>query len=378
MKKNLAISLALMFSLGVTGTAFAASEPDMATELANLKIRMAELEKSMVNAKVAKKDDNGSKLNFDGSDFRIRWIKDGKTGNNDSAFFERIRLNMNYKINDNITFNTRWRVENENELGKTGVVGNDGYFVSDANFAMKNVFGSTMTLGRFSQAFGATGYWNSTTIGLIDGIKFATKIDDVNVTAGYANFGAYTPPTTTFKSVLTGTTVTTIQVNTFAPKLEDTLFLNASYDTSKATTVNFMWVKEKTGVGSDFDVRGLGVNTKLATDWRFVGDYTQNYAQTNKPSGSYLSLRWKEADTKIPKSFSMRLDYRDIKTGNMFSTSGTSSNIPTDGFKGPSIGAQYATAKNVMLEAYQTFDTKNANTGVEVPNYSRIQVVMNF
>ena len=373
MKKKLALSLALMFSLGMTGTTFAASEPDMAAELASLKARMAEMEKSMAAAKVSKKNDKDNKLSFDGSDFRIRWIKDGKD-NGDSALMERVRLNMNYKVNDDITFNARWRLENENELGKTGVVGKDGYLISDANVAIKNVLGSTMTLGRFSQAFGATGYWNSTSLGLIDGIKFTTKIDGVNVTAGYANFGAYTAPKTTYE--IDGDKVNA--VNTFSPKLEDALFLNASYNTSKATTVNAMWVKEKTGVTSDYDVRGLGVNTKLADDWRFVGDYTKNYAQANKPSGSYLSLRWKEASDKIPESFGLRLDYRDIETGNMFATSGTSSNIPTEGYKGPSIGAQYAIAKNVMLEGYQTFNTKDAKTGAEKPNYSRAQVIVSF
>jgi len=388
MKKKLALSLALMFSLGITGTAFAAAAPDMAAELASLKARMVELEKSMAIAKVAKKDKQENKLSFDGSDFRIRWIKDGADGG-DSALMERIRLNMNYKVNDDITFNTRWRVLNENELGTAGssgispaIQGKDSYFVSDANMAIKNVLGSTMTMGRFSQTFGATGYWNSTTIGLIDGVKFDTKIDKVKLTAGYANFGAFANPTakftTTATTVGTKTTYTTIETNTAKPKLEDALFLNASYPISKDTTVNVMWVKEKSGADSDFNVAGIGVNTKLADDWKFVGDYTKNYGQPNDPSGYYLSLRWKGGNDDIAGSYGMRLDYRNIQNGNMFSTSGTSSNIPTQGFKGPAISAQYAIAKNVMLEGYQTFNTKDAGTGVDLPNYSRMQVIVGF
>ena len=397
MKKKLALSLALMFSLGMTGTVFAASEPDMAAELASLKARMAELEKSMATAKVSKKKDNDNKLSFEGSDYRVRWIKDG-ADDGDSAFMQRIRLNMNYKVNDKIAFNTRWRVLNENEFGKAGSItdsdgktalqGKDSYFVSDVNMAIKDVLGSTMTIGRFSQAFGTTNYWNSTAIGLIDGVKFDTKINDLKVAAGYANFGAFATPTakftttskTTYDSVTKKytTTSTTTQTNTSKPKLEDAVFLNASYPISKATNLNAMWVKEVSGADSNFNVRGLGVNTQLNNDFKLVGDYNVNYGQANNPSGYYVSLRWKGAKDDVPGSFGMRLDYRDIKAGNMFSSSGTGVSIPTEGYKGPAISAHYAMDKNIILEGFQTFKTKDADTGDDLPNYSRVQLTVGF
>jgi hypothetical protein len=376
LKKGLVISLALIFTLGIASTAFAASEPDYAQEIAALKMRLAEMEKAMKKVKPAAKAE-ASKLNFDGSDFRIRWIKDG-ADEGDSTFEERVRLNMNYKVNDDITFNARWRVENENEFGKTGSVGKDGYMISDANIIMKNVMGSTMTMGRFSQGFGATGYWNSTALGLIDGVKFSTG-KKVKVTAGFANFGAYTAPKQTITVTENSSGKHTVKVtNTHTPALEDAFFMNANYATSKATTLYGMYVQEETGSGSDFNVKGLGVRTKLNDDFKFLGDYTKNYGKANDPTGYYLSLRWKEADEDVPGSFGLRLDYRKVENGNMFSASGQGVSIPTQKYRGPAISAHYAIAKNVILEGFQTFNTKDADSGADKPNYSRMQLTVDF
>lgn len=376
MKKSIVITLALMFTFSIASTAFAATSSDYAQELDSLKARIAELEKMMKKTKaVPAKTDN--KLSFDGSDFRIRWVNDG-ADDGDSVFQERVRLNMNYKVNDNVTFNARWRVENENEFGKTGSVGKDGYMISDANIIMKNVIGTTMTMGRFSQAFGATGYWSSNTIGLIDGVKFSTG-KAVKVTAGYANFGSFTAPKQTITVTENASGKHTVTVtDTHTPALEDALFVNASYATSKATTLYGMYVQEQTGSGSDFNVKGLGVRTKLNEDFQFYGDYTKNYGKANDPAGYYLSLRWKGADEDAPGSFGMRFDYRKVENGNMFSTSGQGVNIPTQKFQGPAISAHYAIAKNVVVEGYQTFNTKNADDGTSQPNYSRMQVTVGF
>jgi hypothetical protein len=376
MKKGVVITLTLMFVCSIAGTAFAATNADYAQELDSLKVRMAELEKMLKTSKAAPaKSDN--KLSFAGSDFRIRWINDG-ADDGDSTFQERVRLNMDYKVNDNVTFNARWRVVNENEFGKTGSVGKDGYMLSDANVAMKNVMGTTMTMGRFSQNFGATGYWNSSAIGLIDGVKF-TAGKDVKVTAGFANFGAFTSPKETITVTENSSGKHTVKVtDTHSPALEEAFFLNAAYSASKATTLYGMYVKEQSGADSDFDVKGLGIRTKINNDFQFYGDYTKNYGKDNHPAGYYLSLRWKGANDNVPGTFGMRLDYRKVENGNMFSALGQGVNIPTQKFQGPAISAHYAIAKNVLLEGYQTFDTKNADTGEEQPNYTRLQVTIGF
>lgn len=370
MKKKLAVSLALLFTIGFASTAFAASTPDTMKEIEALKVRIAELEKSVKPTKASKPVE--SKLNFEGSDFRVRWINDSKNGG-DSSFEQRVRLNMNYKVNDDISFNARWRLTNENEFGTTG--DKDLNKLSDANVSMKNVLGATMTVGRFSQGFGANSYWNSTALGLIDGVKFSAG-KDVKVTFGFADFGAYTAPkeTITVNPTTHKVTVTT----THTPVLDEAFFINASYATSKATTLYAMYLKEKSGADSDYNVAGLGVRTKLSDVFQFWGDYTKNSAKPNNPSGLYLSLRWKGADEDIPGSFGMRLDYRDIETGNMFSTSGQGVSIPTQKFKGPAVSAHYAIAKNVILEGFQTFNSKSADTGLSVPNYTRLQTTVIF
>jgi len=357
MKKKMVFSLSLALMMSVAGTVFASpstSSDANAKELADLKTRIAALEKGMQTK--ANKSDN--KIDFQGSDLRVRWINDGaKNGN--SVFEQRVRLNMNYKVNEDIAFNARWRVMNENEFGTSG--SKDVNTLSDANVIMKNTFGTaaTTTIGRFGHDFGATSYWNSTGWGLIDGFKITTG-KDVKIATGFASF----------KNLTTGTPATS--------KIEDAYFLTASYNTSKATTLYGMWVKEQTGTDSNYDVRGLGARIKLPNDFQFWGDYTRNYGLPGNPAGSYLSLRWKGADAQKPGTFGMRLDYRDIETGNMFSTVATSSNIPTAGFRGPAVSAHWAVAKNTVIEGFQTFSTKSADNGTSKPNYSRIQMSVIF
>lgn len=374
MKKQLAVSLALFFTIGFAGTAFAASTPDAVKEIEALKVRIAELEKNVKPVKSNKNDAN--KLSFDGSDFRVRWINDSKNGG-DSVFQQRVRLNMKYKINDDLNFNARWRLTNENEFGTSGE--DDQNKLTDVNVSIKNVMGSTMTMGRFSQAFGATGYWNSASLGMIDGVKFSTG-KDVKLTFGFANFGAYTAAKETITVTENATTGKhTVKVETtHSPVLDDAFFVNASFAPSKATTLYAMYLKEKSGVDSDFNVAGLGVRTKINDAFQFWGDYTKNFGKPNDPTGCYLSLRWKEADESIPGTFGMRLDYRNIKNGNMFSTSGQGVSIPTQKFKGPAVSAHYAIAKNIILEGFQTFKTKDADTGESKPNYTRFQTTVSF
>lgn len=365
MKKISALMLTATFILSIASTTFAAPSPDYDKEIASLKAQLAALEKS-VKTKVDKSD---VKLDFNGSDMRLRYVDD-KT-KDDSVFSNRVRLNMNYKINDNLLFNARWRVANEVEPGSHA---KDYYMLSDLNMNVKNAFGwdgTTMTAGRFSQNMLANGYWMSTTIGLIDGVKFTNTNKNLQTTFGFANFGALGS-----------------KDNANIPSVGDAWFINAKYDTSKNTSIYAMKFKETygsnkkatVGDGSNYDVWGLGINTKISDDWSFQGDYTDNTAQPNG-TGYYTSLRWKGA-TKTPGSWGLRLDYRNIKSNNMINWysdySATSSNIPQSNSKGPAISAHWTVAPNTLFEAFQTFNSKVANTDADKANYTRAQVTFSF
>ena len=369
MSKAFIVTLTLVLALGIGSTALAAADPDYAREIEGLKARITQLEQTMKAAAVKKEAKEENRLNFNGSDFRIRWIKDGANKGN-STFQERVRLNMNYLVNDDVTFNARWRVENENELGKTGSVGKDGYMLSDANVIMKNVVGTTMTLGRFSQGFGATGYWNSTTIGLIDGVKVSAG-KDLKVNFGYANFGAYTAPVDS----VSGTKI----VSTHTPALEDAIFIDASYATSKATTLYAMLIQERTGANSDFDVKGFGIRTKLDDNFQFLGDYATNYGKPHNPAGWVPEPAVAGCGQQDPRllRYEVRLS-QDSRRQHVLHLRDERQISPTQKFRGPAISAHYALAKNVIVEGFQTFNTKDADTGKSQPNYSRLQILVGF
>jgi hypothetical protein len=205
MKKQLVTTIIAISFLGLTGNVFAATNEESAAELNSLKQRIADLEikmqaQSQDTAKAAAQKKENDKLKFSG-DFRIRSVwNDGP-----ATFEQRVRLALTDKVNDNTTFYVRWAVMNNNQMGTTAR-GNDNLpstskdddrtaqdrnIVSDAYMKVDKLFGSntSVTMGRFGQDIGATGYWNSEgNIGLIDGVKFDTKVEKLRTTVGFANW----------------------------------------------------------------------------------------------------------------------------------------------------------------------------------------------
>lgn len=387
MKKHLAASLALMVSLGFAGSVFAAQSPE--AEIESLKARIVVLEQNMKEEKAAKtKAKTGNKAKDDwkfNGDFRIRYM-DKHTG--DTSFEQRIRLGLTHKITDDISFYGRWFVMKDNEMGLSSannagldpayyskygdIDAADNNLLSDAYIRAKNFLGpNTITFGRFGQNMGATTYWSSAgTLGLIDGVKIGFGKDE-NVTVGFANWSAVSSYSTYSKKK-------TDEEN-FHKKLEDTLFLSTKHQTSKATSVHGMWIKEMTGDNSDFDVRGLGFKTKLSDDFRLLADYSRNYGQPDNPFGCYISLRYKDVDADVPHSYELRADYRNIHKGNMYSAllNGLQTISGSDN-KGPVVSAHWAVTKNVLLEGYQSFNTKDVHTGESLSGFTRLQVLTKF
>lgn len=384
MKKQLVTTIAAISFLGLTGNAFATTNEDYATELNSLKQRMAELE-SKVQKQAAKKEapkkEEMDKLRVNG-DFRIRSVWNGGP----AGFDQRVRLALTDRVNDNTTFYVRWAVMNNSQMGTTAR-GNDNIpsnskdpdlsaqdrnIVSDAYMKVNHLFGSntSVTMGRFGQDIGATGFWNSEgNIGLIDGIKIDTQIDKLRAIVGYANWS----PLHTLKAVTT------------TPRQERPLanaaFVNASYKISEGTSLYWTYVKEMPSNASsqDFQVTGPGIRTVFDNNWSFRGDYLRNYAAPGNPVGDLFSLRYKGADDQKPHSYGLTLDYHYVQPNNIAYTLATANSMqPAKDIKGPGVSAHYAVAQNCLLDFYQTFNTKKASTGEKVANYSRLQMVYGF
>jgi len=219
MKKNLIVALALVFVLGIAGTAFAAANPfvdvpakhwayDAVTKLAQAGIldgygdgtyrgerlatryemaqatakAMARADKADAQMKglidklavefaaelnnlgvrVAKLEKNASSIKFTG-DARIRYQR---TSNAATApnWDERVRLNLAAELNEKAAFEGRMLIQNRH----TNVQGeNDQFEMDKAQFVFKNVFeGSNLTIGRIGDQtllnsyFFNWGYWD--------------------------------------------------------------------------------------------------------------------------------------------------------------------------------------------------------------------------
>jgi len=426
MKKSLVVTLALVFVLGIAGTAFAAANPfvdvpakhwayDAVAKLANAGVvdgyndgtfrgdktmtryEMAQIvAKAMVKSeqadaetkalvdklavefnaelqnlgvRVAKLEKNASSIKFTG-DARIRYNYQEKDsdGKSDGKFYERFRVNMVADVNDNTTFNGRF-VVNHNEQGTTG---SDDAKVAIAAFTTKDVFntGVTSTIGRYAEFLGQTGYLVDTTgTGMVDGVKI-TAGNALKVTVGYADFGAFNP--TTYKG--DGTTIKD------GNQIADAFYAEARYNTSKATNLNATYLESttRTDANVDYSVLGAGFTTKFAKDWAFTGEYFQNSDVAGDPEAYLARISYKGAVASQPQSWGLGLEYRDF---DQYATPAkfSGANFDVDGVKGLGLIANYTLAKNIVLEGFQSFNSKTTVDGKDTDNErTRIQVNFSF
>jgi len=422
MKKTLIVTLALVFVLGIAGTAFAATNPfvdvpakhwaygsitqlanagiidgygdgtfrgdqlmtryemaqivakamaksdkanaeqkamidklatEFAAELNNLGVRVSNLEKNQSSVKIS-------------ADARLRFVDNGAAGDAGSAFHERFRLNMNAKVNDSTTFYGRFMALNHNEFGKYNN-NNDKVNLVDAAFTTKNFLGvADVTVGRFSQMFGQSGYLMNT-VGGVDGIK-ATFGNQLKFTAGYANFDPYAG----------------IQGLAAGSAIEDAYFGELSYAFSKATKMSFSMINEVSGASSsDYDNKEVGLTIKFAKDWMLQGDYGRNYAAVDDPKFYVARLQYGNAVPSKVNSWSLAGEYRYFDL-NSTVPAFTGAMIPVANVKGYAVIGSYTLAKNIVLDAFYAFNGETVSAAGEVPagteanDYTRVQVNFMF
>lgn len=389
MKKRIvsAVILSMILSIPIAGLAAPVeaevkntSEPqqiskaiaDMEKEIQALRARLAKLESTKTVTQVPAKPD----IKFWG-DSRTRWIN--KHDDALKPFQERIRFGMTKEINDDVAMNIRLMMQDNNTYGsgnnvtdtgtKVNDLNKDTVRVIDANFVHKGLFGTDyVTIGRFSQKYLSQNYW-ITSNGGIDGIKvgFGGK-SPLKINASYANWDVLTQN-----------------------YIRNAYSVDATYKLDNDTTITGMYLKEVSSnlpkpsvitnpdVKADsykFDVRGIGIRRELSGDFYFEGDYTKNIAMT-KGIGYYYSLGYKEADKKVPGSWGLNLEYRKIQANNHV-TAQTGAAVDVTNVKGPIFAAHYVPGKNWVLNGYQGFASKYADTGNSKPNYTRFEAIYSW
>lgn len=415
MKKSLIVTLALVFVLGIVGTAFAATNPFVdvpakhwaygsISQLANAGIidgygdgtfrgdqlmtryEMAQIvakamaksdkadaankatidklavefaaELNNLGVRVSKLEANASTIKFTG-DARIRFQENwALTDTGAQRFQERVRLNMSSNLADNVAFNGTVLIQNTNDNG--GVSNTDAMDYSIAKFTFKNVFShSDIVVGRDTLVQGATGF-AAGTVGYYD----SAKLTFGNKLSGWVAYGdAATAPGPDAEAT--------------AYPVKDILTAQLKWAPSKATTL-YAFMQQSRTTGYYNEIYGGGLSTK-AGDFTILGDWMKN----NDPNPAsvdptadtawYAQLWFKGANKAKVGSYGLYVDYRDLGASS-YDTSLSGFAIANTNVKGWAYGANYTVAKNVIVTAdVELLDNKFTGVGHDNIYYFRTE-----
>ena len=398
MKKNLIVALALVFVLGIAGTAFAAANPfvdvpakhwayDAVSKLAKAGIldgygdgtyrgerlasryemaqatakAMARADKADAQMKalidklavefaaelnnlgvrVAKLEKNASSIKFTG-DARIRYQRTSNAANG-SYWNERVRLNLTADVSEKVAFEGRIDAQGWNGTSSDSTNNaNDQLEYALMNFKFKNVFeGADFTIGRTSadllnNQFYSFAFW--------DAIKADFKIGKVNLLAGYGD-ARYAPgPNRKDENNRTNDPFGFYAVG-------------AQYKASKEFTFSAAYLGSDSNMAtaSRFSTWGFGVKYTVP-DWFFLGEYTKNtydYSPTvadPKTDAMIFTLGYKNADRMKPNTWGLYVSWfkRGQQTPDIEKLGGHYFQTPAD-TSGWAYGLKYTVSKNVVM-----------------------------
>lgn len=369
MKKTLIITLALVFVLGIAGTAFAANNPfvdvpanhwsyNAVSKLAQdgivdgygdgtfrgdktmTRYEMAQIvakamaksdkasaeDKALVDklavefnaelqnlgVRVAKLEANQSKVKI-GGDARLRYdnLQDATNG---SVWKNRLRVTMTGDLNDKVSMYSRY-VYADNNFGTTSVAdGKQGTNrLADLAFTFKNLIGNTnVTVGRYTLNLGPTNYFAGTT-GNLDGVETNSTFGKTTLKLGYAD-ASYWQNASKYTGSK-GTPTTTAYKG--GKDMKDIYYAEANYafDKNVKLNVNYFKNQEAGVIDENYKIFGGGLTYKFANNWKLIGEYYKNSADGAKlsdgddPKAIIGQLAYKGANIANPGSWGAFVEY---------------------------------------------------------------------
>ncbi len=307
------------------------------SELDNLKFSY-----SSVKNKTEKKDD---KVKISGYYYnRYEWGRnEGAPAANYHALKSSLRLNAKTQINDDWTVGASWEAfknfYNDKGAGGTnnsswGSAGYQGAFDVTRAYVTGPVAGTTMTAGKFDQAFGSGILFDD----VVSGVKFEFG-NKLKTKLVYAEADANVIGCTTAKSYLSQfAKAASVEFNY---DLNSTTQMEASYQRwySKMDRVDPMRVYD------------TNITTALNKDFTLFG----TYGQTSAPSANkayVFGVSYKKYDKKIPGSYTAIIDYEAFQKNSVIYTT----YWVGAGTKGLVYRFTYVLAKN-MLWSLRYYDT---------------------
>ena len=301
---------------------------EYADELANLGVRVSNLEKKVGN------------LYWSG-DARMRY-QDKATG--DDSWNGRMRINVKGQVNDS-TY-VQGRLTSNMDFKKSGDEDTDVVF--DQLF-VNHDFGkaATVRLGRIPVAFGDQGGWLYGDSYGVDGAEATIHAGDkVNLTAGYGRFN-----TSDYGTAITDA---------------DAFYARGAFDLNVAN-VGVDYIKA-VGEKNTTDFAGnelIGANLVVpVSDFRVFGEYWKNTTTDSKYDTAWnAGIGYGKLNLKKPGSFAIDVAYNDVDKGIYFGGTGLQTNVLSYLTKDTATNvtfwnaiAEVALQKNVYLHGEYAFD----------------------
>jgi len=301
---------------------------EYADELANLGVRVSNLEKKVGN------------LYWSG-DARMRY-QDNSVEKASDTWDGRMRINVKGQVNENTTVNGRL-VYNMNFKNSTK---DSGVYMDTLN--VKRQFGDfAVTLGRYANNFGNEYSWRFGDSHNFDGAELSYAKNAFNANVGFGQWD--TKYETNYDA-----DETTIDD-------KDAFYAKAGYNFGFAK-LGADYIKFQNNEILNDELYGIDLYVPVG-DFRVQGEYVKNTTTTEKYDDAWnVGLGYGKADWKKPGTWALDVFYNEIGKGTYFGGTGLGTdmlkNLKTgDQIKFWNVGADVTLQKNVQLHAEYAFGT---------------------
>ena len=260
---------------------------EYADELANLGVRVSNLEKKVGN------------LYWSG-DARMRYQD---KGNDTDAWNGRIRLNVKGQVNESTYVQGRFLNEMDFKGNGDSNTTMDQLYVNH-NFS-KEV---AVRLGRQPIVFGNQGGWLINPNKGYDGVQASYKNGKLALTTGFGQLNA----TKTVKNTVGGVVINTVVGTEAADK--DFYFAQGAYDFGFAK-LNADYIADKDSVANDrAEIYGVGLNIPVQ-QFNVFGEYWNNTTAGDYDTAWNAGLSYGKADWKKAGTWDLAVAYNDVDEG---------------------------------------------------------------
>ena len=311
---------------------------EYADELANLGVRVSNLEKKVGNI-------------YWSGDARMRY-QDNSVKNASDTWDGRMRINVKGQVNDTTTINGRLTYnmnfkgndKNNATANATATDDNNGVYMDVLN--AKHQFGDfAVTLGRYANSFGNEYSWRFGDSHDFDGAELSYAKNAFNAKVGFGQFDTnYGVDKNGTKDVIDD---------------KDAFYAKAGYNFGFAK-LGADYIKFQNNEVLNDELYGIDLYVPVG-DFRVQGEYVKNTTTTEKYDDAWnVGLGYGKADWKKPGTWALDVFYNEIGNGTYFGGTGLGTdmlkNLKTgDQIKFWNVGADVTLQKNVQLHAEYAF-----------------------